>query len=379
MQLKSEITITEYFSDINDPRIERSKRHKLIDIITISICAVICGADTWEDIELFGDSKYQWFKEFLELPYGIPSHDTFSRVFARIDPQQFQTCFINWVKSINKLIDGDIISIDGKALRHSFDTKNNKGMIHVVSAWLSSQKLVLGQVKVDEKSNEITAIPELLKVLCLKGCVVTIDAIGCQKEIVKQIVDQGGDYVITLKKNQGSLYDRVKQLFEDAIKSKFQGFNHDEIRLSEQEHGREETRFCITLSDVQHLIDPKEEWSKMTSVGMINSMRKCNGKTTLETRYFISCLPKKAKPLTQIVRSHWNIENQLHWTLDIAYREDDCRIRKDNAAHNFAILRHISLNLLNQEKNLRKGIRRKRNLAGWDNEYLIEILTGINQ
>jgi predicted transposase YbfD/YdcC len=257
MQLKSEITIIEYFSDINDPRIDRSKRHKLIDIVTIAICAVICGADTWEDIELFGDSKYKWLKEFLELPNGIPSHDTFARLFARINPQEFQTCFINWVKSINTLIKGDIVSIDGKALRHSFDTKNNKSMIHMVSAWLSSQKLVLGQVKVDDKSNEIakslrvrvsrrktfqdTAIPELLKVLCLKDCVVTIDAIGCQKEIVKQIVDQGGDYVITLKKNQGSLYDRIEELFKDAIKSKFQGFKHHEIRLSEQEHGREET------------------------------------------------------------------------------------------------------------------------------------------
>jgi predicted transposase YbfD/YdcC len=379
MQSKPKITITEHFSDIDDPRIERSKLHKLIDIVTIAICAVICGADTWEDIELFGDSKYQWFKEFLELPNGIPSHDTFSRLFARIDPQQFQTCFINWVKSINTLINGDIISIDGKALRHSFDTKNNKSMIHMVSAWLTSQRLVLGQVKVDEKSNEITAIPELLKVLCLKGCIVTIDAIGCQKEIVKQILDQGGDYVISLKKNQGSLYDRVDELFQKAIKSNFQGFKHSEIRLSGQEHGRDETRFCTMLSDIQDLIDPEKEWSQITSVGMINSMRKYKGKTTLETRYFISCLPNDAKILAQIVRGHWNIENQLHWTLDVAYREDDCRIRKDNASQNFAILRHISLNLLNQEKHLKKGIRRKRNLAGWDTEYLMDILTGIHQ
>ncbi len=281
MKLKPKITIAEHFSNIENPRIERSKLHKLSDIITITICAVICGADTWEDIELFGDSKHKWLKGFLELPNGIPCHDTFARLFARLDPQQLQTCFINWVKSISKLVDGDVISIDGKALRHSFDKQNDKGMIHMVSAWLSSQGLVLGQVKVHKESNEITAIPELLKVLCLKGCIVTIDAIGCQKNIVKQIVEQGGDYVISLKKNQGSLYEKVEELFSAAVKSKFQGFKHSEIRLSEQKHGRSETRFFTVLNNVQELIDPDLDWAKLTSVGMINSMRTSNGKTTL--------------------------------------------------------------------------------------------------
>jgi predicted transposase YbfD/YdcC len=359
MRLKPKTTIAEHFSDIDDPRIERSKLHKLPDIMTIAICAVICGADTWEDIELFGDSKYKWFKEFLELPNGIPSHDTFSRVFSLINPQQFQQCFVNWVQSIKKLTNGELISIDGKTLRHSFDTKNDKGAIHMVSAWMASQRLVLGQVKVNEKSNEITAIPELLKVLCLKGCIVTIDAMGCQREIVKQIVEQDGDYVINLKKNQGSLYERVDELFKQAIKSKFQGFEHDELRLTEQGHGRNETRFCTILNNVHDLIDSEDKWDKLTSVGMINFMRTSKGKTTLETRYFITSLSCKAELLAQIVREHWNIENQLHWILDVAFREDDCRIRKGNAAQNFAVLRHISLNLLNQEKYLRKGIKRE--------------------
>lgn len=249
----------------------------------------------------------------------------------------------------------------------------------MVSAWLSSQKLVLGQVKVHEESNEITAIPELLKVLCLQGCIVTIDAIGCQKNIVKQIVEQGGDYVISLKKNQGSLYERVDELFTTAIKSKFQGFNYSEIRLNQEEHGRDETRLCTVLNDVQHLIDPNKEWEKITSVGMVNYMRKSNGKTTLEKRYFIASVSDDAKLLAHFKRVHWNIENQLHWILDVAFNEDDCRIKKDNAPENLAIIRHIALNLLNQEKHLKKGIKRKRNLAGWDNEYLMEILTGINQ
>lgn len=378
MKLKPKITIAEHFNDIEDPRIERSKLHKLSDIITITICAVICGADTWEDIELFGDCKHELLKGFLELPNGIPCHDTFARLFARLDPQQLQTCFINWVKSISKLINGDIISIDGKALRHSFDNQNDQGMIHMVSAWSSSQKLVLGQVKVHEESNEITAIPELLKVLCLQGCIVTIDAIGCQKNIVKQIVEQGGDYVINLKKNQGSLYERVDELFTTAIKSKFQGFNHSEIRLNEQEHGRGETRFCTVLNDIQYLLDSDSEWEKLTSVGMVNYMRTFNGKTTLEKRYFIASVSNNAKLLANVKRDHWNIENQLHWVLDVAFTEDDCRIRKDNAPENLAIIRHIALNLLNQEKHLKKGVKRKRNLAGWDNEYLMEILTGIN-
>ncbi len=379
MKLKPKLTIAEFFSDIDDPRIERSKLHKLTDIITIAICAVICGADTWEDIEIFGDAKYKWFKQFLELENVIPSHDTFARVFSRIDSKQFQQCFFKWVKSVNKLTDGELISIDGKTLRHSFDNKNEKGAIHMVSAWMASQRLVLGQVKVTEKSNEITAIPELLNILFLKGCIVTIDAMGCQKDIVKKIVEKEADYIITLKKNQSSLYERVEELFKEAITNKYEGFEYSKLRASERFHGRNETRYAIILSNIKELIDPENKWDNLYSVGMIDSMRtdETNGKTTLETRYFISSLTNDAELFSQSVRGHWNIENQLNWVLDIAFNEDDSRIRKDNAPENFAVLRQIALNLLNQEKTLKKGVKRKRNKAGWDNDYLEKILAGI--
>lgn len=286
VKLKQKITIAEHFNDIDDPRVERSKLHKLADIITIAICAVICGADTWEDIEIFGDAKYEWFKEFLELENGIPSHDTFARVFSRIDPKQFQECFINWVKCVNKLTDGTLVAIDGKTLRHSYDTKNEKAAIHMVSAWSTSQRLVLGQVKVDEKSNEITAIPELLNLLCLKGCIVTIDAMGCQKDIVKKIVEKGGDYLITLKKNQNSLYQRVEELFKQAITNKYEGFNFSTIRVSEPAHDRNETRHCVVLSNVKGLIDPEGKWDSLYSVGMIDFMRTYKGKTRIRDSLF---------------------------------------------------------------------------------------------
>jgi predicted transposase YbfD/YdcC len=377
VKLKQKITIAEHFKDIDDPRIERSKLHKLTDIITIAICAVICGADTWEDIELFGDAKYEWFKEFLELSNGIPSHDTFARVFSRIEPKQFQECFLNWVKCVEKLTDGTLVAIDGKTLRHSYDAKNEKAAIHMVSAWNASQRLVLGQVKVDEKSNEITAIPELLNLLSLKGCIVTIDAMACQKDIVNKIVEKGGDYVISLKKNQNSLYQKVEELFKQAITNKYEGFSSSTIRVSEPAHGRNETRYCVVLSNVKELIDPEGKWDSLCSVGMIDFMRTSKGKTKLETRYFISSLPNDAELLAQSIRGHWNIENQLHWVLDVAFHEDDCRIRKDNAPQNFAILRQIALNLLNQETTLKKGVKRKRNKAGWDNEYLAQLLAGI--
>jgi predicted transposase YbfD/YdcC len=236
MKLKPKITIADHFGEMEDPRVEWSIQHKLIDIITIAISSVICGADTWVDIEMYGQSKHEWLKQFLELPNGIPSGDTFSRVFSRLDPKEFQNCFLNWVKSISKIVAKEVVAIDGKTLRHSYDNGGDKKAIHMVSAWATEQKLVLGQVKVDEKSNEITAIPELLKVLSLRGCIVTIDAMGCQKEIVKLIAQQEADYVITLKKNQGSLYKRVEALFSEALRSKYQEFTHSTNRLSVLNH-----------------------------------------------------------------------------------------------------------------------------------------------
>jgi len=375
MKLKPKITIADHFAQMEDPRIERTKHHQLIDIVTIAICAVICGADTWVGIESYGRAKHQWLKQFLELSNGIPSHDTFARVFARLKPEQFQQCFLDWIKSISHLNEGEVIAIDGKSLRHSYDTGGDKKAIHMVSAWATEQRLVLGQVKVDKKSNEITAIPALIKVLELSGCIVTIDAMGCQKSIVKSIVEQGGDYVITLKKNQPSLYEGVENLFSQAIKQRFTGFTYTAYSLTENIHGREETRNYLMLSELDKHLAPPHEWERLQSIGMVESLRIINGKTTVETRYYISSLPNNAQTFGESVRSHWGIENPLHWVLDVAFREDECRIRKDNAPQNFAILRHISLNLLNQEKTSKTGVKNKRLRAGWDDGYLEKILT----
>jgi predicted transposase YbfD/YdcC len=374
MKLKPRITIADHFSAIDDPRIERSKQHKLIDIITIAICAVICGAEGWTDIETYGVTKYEWFSQFLELPNGIPSHDTFARLFARLNPQQFQQCFLDWIKAINKITSGEVIAIDGKSLRHSYDKAAGIGAIHMVSAWATENRLVLGQVKVDKKSNEITAIPDLIKILSLSGCIVTIDAMGCQKEIVKLITEQNADYIITLKKNQGNLYKNVEELFKEAIRTGFQGIEHSTYHTREQAHGREEIRHYLMLNNISERVDANNKWSKLKSIGLVESVRTVDGKTTVETRYYISSLPSNAELFGQSVRGHWGIENSLHWVLDVALNEDDCRIRKDNAPENFAIMRRLSVNLLGREKSNKRGVKNKQFLAAMDNEYLTKVL-----
>jgi predicted transposase YbfD/YdcC len=325
-------------------------------------------------MEAYGKKKEKWLKQFLELPNGIPSHDTFARVFARIDPQQFQNCFLSWIKSINKITEGEVIAIDGKTLRHSYDKGKDKGAIHMVSAWATSNKLVLGQCKVEEKSNEITAIPELIKVLDIAGCLVTIDAMGCQKEIVKSIAEKSGEYIIALKKNQGNLYKNVEEIFKEAISKGFEGFKYSEFHTKEDKHGREEIRHYLMLSDIEERIDTDKKWVNLQSVGMVEYIRKVNGKTKVETGYYISSLTNNAKLLGESVRTHWGIENSLHWVLDVAFREDDCRIRKDNAPQNFAVIRHIAVNLLGKEKSQKLGTKSKQFCAGWDDEYLEKIL-----
>jgi predicted transposase YbfD/YdcC len=374
VKLKPKITIADHFAVMSDPRIDRTKRHKLIDILTIAICAVICGADSWVAIELYGCTKYEWLKTFLELPNGIPSHDTFARVFALINPQEFQSCFLNWVKSAHKMTDGEVVAIDGKTLCGSRNQNSDQSAIQMVSAWATTNKLVLGQVKVDEKSNEITAIPELLKVLELSGCIVTIDAIGCQKEIVKLITQKSADYVITLKKNQSNLYESVESLFKTAISTGFEGIEYSTYQTEDKGHGREEIRHYLMLSEIKKQLDPDSVWSNFNSVGMVESVRKVDGKTEVETRYFISSLQGDAKQFGNSVRSHWGIENSLHWILDVALKEDDCRIRKDNAPQNFAIIRQIAVNLLGKEKRVKRGIKNKQFLAAMDNNYLLRVL-----
>jgi predicted transposase YbfD/YdcC len=377
MKLKPRHSIADYFGAIKDSRLEHRVEHKLIDIITIAICAVVCGAETWVDIENYGRAKQKWLSEFLELPNGIPSHDTVGRVFAQINPEEFQKCFMDWVKGIRTKTEQEIVAFDGKVSRNSGDKKNGKSAINMVSAWVVSNKLVLGQRKVDGKSNEITALPELIDILDLAGCIVTIDAMGCQLKIVEKIVDKSADYVIALKPNQGNLYAEVKQIFTEAIAQRFTGLSVSTYSSKEMNKGREEIRNYVQISELSELIKSSKNWAKLSSIGLVESVRTVDGKTSVETRYFISSLENDAQIFAGAVRGHWGIENSLHWVLDVQMREDESRIRTDNAPANFAVLRHIATNVIRQNKTRRGGVRTKQFLAAIDETYLDEILTTI--
>lgn len=368
--------IARHFEGLKDPRRGNAKQHIFLEILIIAICAVICGADGWNDIELYGKNKKAWLKTFLKLPKGIPSHDTFGRVFGLIKPEEFQERFIDWIKAIEKLTAGQVIAVDGKQLRGSHDHEIGKAAIYMVSAWATANQVVLGQRKVGEKSNEITAIPELLKLLEISGCIVTIDAIGTQTEVAKAIVEGGGDYLLSVKENQGHLFEDIQYLFEfDAAKG-FAQVSHNYARTVNKGHGRLETRECWAIEDEEYLsfLRKREQWAGLKSIVRIVAKREIGEKTEIQTRYFITSLPANAKVILKAKRSHWKIENQVHWVLDIAFREDESRVRKDHSSENLAVLRHIALNLLKNEKTAKGGIHAKRLQAGWNNDYLLTIL-----
>jgi predicted transposase YbfD/YdcC len=354
---------------IEDPR-HHNTRHLLSDMLLIALCAIISGAESWTQVAEYGRSKMTWFEQFLQLPNGIPSHDTFGRLFARIDPDGFKNFFTRWVQELSESLIGKTVAIDGKTLRGSHDRINGKSAIHMVSAWASDIRIVLGQLKTDDKSNEITAIPELIKMLALEGAIVTIDAMGCQKKITQTVIEENADYVIQVKDNQPRLHEDIALFFQDTVNNGFL----ETFQTVDGEHGRIENRRYYTTDDIDWL-QGKHEWAGINTICMAIRERDVNGKNSTERAYFISSLENQAPIIAKAIREHWGIENSLHWCLDVSFREDHCRVRKGHAPENFGILRHMAMNLLKREKSLKGGIQTKRLKAAWDLDYLIKILT----
>ena len=356
-----------HFKCLKDPRIDRNKQHSLQDILSLVVIGIICGADSWDAIEEFGKAKKEFLSTFLSLPNGIPSHDTINRVFSLIQPKKFELAFISWAKSLkNKEILSEVIAIDGKSVRGSKDSFHGSKAIHLVNAWACSNELVLGQLKVDGKSNEITAIPVLLDLLDIEGCIVTIDAMGTQREIATKIIENKADYILALKGNQGNLEEEVESIF------RVQNVEDEAIDI-EKNRGRIETRTCQIIRDLKFL-DKKENWEGLKSIIKITSIREIGDKKTTETRLYISSLEHSAKEINKYIRSHWAIENSLHWTLDMTFDEDRQRKRDKNAAENFAQAQKIALNLLKIENSTKMSIKTKRLKAAWDNQYLLKLL-----
>ena len=368
-------TVVDNFSSIVDPRVERTKRHKLLDIIFIAIAAAVCGADNWKAIQVFAEARKAWLETFLELPNGIPSHVTFWRVFRRIDAAEFQKCFVKWVQAAFEHVDGDIIAIDGKTIRGSGDSSAESSPLHIVSAWAAEHNITLAQLKVRKKSNEITAIPALLNMITIRGAVVTMDAMGCQKSIAEQIIAGGGDYVLALKGNHSLTHDEVENFFVQALAIDFEWVEHDCFISLEKGHGRIEKRTVYVTSDLDWL-PSKDRWANLTSIAMVVSERTIKGKTSKEIRFYLSSLKPIASRIADAIRTHWGIENKVHWVLDVAFGEDKNQL-SENGAENFSLLSKIALNLLKQEKTAKLSIPNKRFRASMDQTYLETILKAV--
>lgn len=367
------ISITEHFEELEDPRQEGKIEHKLEDILLLCISAIICGAEGWHDIEIFGQARLDWLKKHGDFEYGIPVDDTIARVMSALNPKQLQTCFVNWMKAASDVSQGDIVSIDGKTVRHSFDRKNKKRAIHMVSAFARKNGVVLAQKKTVEKSNEIIAIPELLELLDLHGCIVTIDAMGCQHKIAETIIDKKADYVLMVKQNQGKLYEDIKDFFDICHQENFKQVSFDYYEQVDKQHGRFEIR-RYWISSTLETIRNTDNWKGIKTIGMVESERHVGDKVTRDTRYYMNSIPLQAKTFAKAVRGHWGIENSLHWTLDMTFREDESRIRRDNAAEVLAVFRHIALNTIRQEKSCKKSIKAKRYKATLEPAYMDKLM-----
>jgi predicted transposase YbfD/YdcC len=363
-----------FFVNLTDPRIDRSKRHALLNILILAVCGTLGGADGWADIERFGRAKLDFFRRFLDLPHGIPSHDTFGRVFARLDPAALLACLQQWLAALGAAVAGEVVAIDGKTLRRSFNTAAGQSPLHLVSAWATEARLVLGQVAVEAKSNEITAIPLLLELLDLRGCIVTIDAMGCQTEIAAAIRAREADYVLAVKDNQPTLHRAVREAFLAHAEADFADPSVRRLRTAGRGHGRAETREYVCAAAPAALVRGRR-WKDLRSIGMVVRTRVVNGVASDEVAYYISSLPPKVRTFAKATRGHWGIENRLHWSLDVTFAEDRSRVRTDHGPANLGLLRRLALSILQRDTACKDSLRGKRLLAGWDEQRLLAFLT----
>jgi len=367
-------SIVEHFASLGDPRIERNKLYPLMEILLLVVCAILSGAEGWEAMEEFGKEKLDWLRKFLPFANGIPSHDCIASVMSRLNPKAFQACFVSWTRAISAISDGEVVAVDGKTARGSRDRLRGKAALHMVSAWGNRNRLVLGQEATEEKSNEITAIPKLLELLELKGCIVTIDAMGCQTKIAEQIVEQGGDYVLGLKGNQSTLHDEVEDFFDTARAGEFANVAHDFTEETDKDHGRLEVR-RYWITEELGTVSETERWKGLSSIGMVERECWIGEEYSIERRFFINSIPAQAARFAEAVRGHWGVENPLHWRLDVLFREDACRIRKGNAPAILTSVRHLCMNLLEQEPSNQR-MAQKRRKATWNDDYRAKVLFG---